>query len=105
MVIYLRNETNDNLFEVEFWEDGDKVEFLSRIYTINCFKHIAKNLDNKTYINAFIDIFEFLEKLDTWYYEIYINSGAPRKLSDILEMLRIRISDIASLLQLQIIED
>lgn len=117
MVIYLRDKKGIDYFEVEFYETSEDIcksekrlkvkytEVHASVYSNNCFKLILSKINDEKYINKFIEIFEFLEELRGWYYEVYLMKVNNPSFSEILEQFRGIMNNAAKELELYIVED
>lgn len=106
MVIYMRNpKTRTNYYEVEFYDKDKYIELHATVYSTNCFKLILEKYDDKEYINKFIEIFDFLEELRGWYYEIFLQQNRNITYSELLKVLRKMLGKYAEELGFCLVED
>ena len=105
MVIYLRDKNKVNLFEVEIWENKEGIDISAHVYAENCFKHIVSKIDDKDYIERFIEKFGVLEELRGWYWERYRQSENPQDYASVLKELRKIIGFVAEEFKFCMVED
>lgn len=105
MILYLRDDNNTNLFEVEIYESNEGIEVKPHVYSNSCFHHIMKHSKFRNYIDQFIKEFKPLEELRGWYFEIYKQSKEPQDINSIITKLRIMLKDVADRLSIDLIED
>jgi hypothetical protein len=109
MVLFLRNDNNKTLFEVEVWansngERGDFVELSATVHILNYSNHLLNEVKNK---KEFINTFEMLSELRGWLWERYfmVDDNDSSKIDDVVSKLRVALTKVASTYNLNLIDD
>ena len=108
MTIYLRNEKNQTLLDVDVFvkKEGNSsyVELKSSIDIRNYSILLIKNLDKKI---SLINDFEFLSELRGWLWENYFSStkNTEKEYTNVVKELKNIISEIGTKYNLHIVED
>lgn len=110
MVFYIRDSSNTNVFEAEFWV---KAEGKTKNLEIKCSVCIAGYskllLANASMASDIIKDFSELDELRGWMWECFFaskrNDGSNEDYMTVLEHIRLSISVVASKYGLRVVED
>ena len=110
MILYLRNQKNDSIAEIEIISDADgSVKYLhSDIYVEHYTLFLVRMLSTKWSLGGpellrFIHDFANLDEIRGWYYEFYINKTTDY--TDVLTVMRNTMKDLAHRYELGYVED
>jgi hypothetical protein len=107
MILFLRNNKNESIVDLEVWvknEDNNQfIEIHSAVIIETYSKFLVKNLDRKTEI---IRDFSAIDELRGWLWEKYFNgSNDIEKYGDVLKILRQTLKSVAEKYDLIYVED
>jgi|JFJP01.1.fsa_nt_gi hypothetical protein len=108
MILFLRNNKNQSIVDLEVWvktEDNNSFIELQSVVIIETYsKFLLKNLDRKTEI---IEDFSIIDELRGWLWENYFGGehNDPKKYPEVLLFLRTLLKKIAEKYDLIYVED
>jgi len=104
MVLFIRNKDNDTILDLEVYASKGYVELKSVIDVENYSIFLLENLNKSKEI---IEDFQELSELRGWLWEVYFMAerNTSDKYNDVLEILRVRIKEIAKKYDLYYVED
>lgn len=113
MILYLRNDKNRTVFEVEIWvktvyEPKDlKYSFVELSAVVNITNYSNLLLENLNRKNKVIDDFDNLSELRGWLWERYFMTGKNdgSQLNDVIEKVEVILTKVAKDYDLNLITD
>lgn len=104
MTLYLRNQKNQTIVDIEFYKKENYLELKSVIVIDTYSEFLLSNLDRK---NEIIKTFDYLSELRGWLWEIYFmkKRNTIEKYNDVLSTLKIELKRIAKEFNLLFITD
>ena len=110
MILFLRDENNDTIVDIECFIDSDAdddtkfIELHSSVDIHNYSKYLLNNLDNSSEI---IRIFDYISELRGWLWERFFMGATndPEKYDEVIEILRKFLKETAEKFKLGYVED
>lgn len=111
MTLFLRNETNDSILEIELWTDCEDpiyqfIDISCSIYIDNYSLMLINTKDIQTQIQMIHD-FDELSEIRGWLHEVYFmtKKNTPDEYNTVLNELRDILNKIGKKYNLHLVED
>lgn len=125
MVLFLRDQGNNTIYEVEIWteiedhgDDGKRrfIEMSTNVNILHYSKHLIQLISNSTRDNSlvekaseFVTYIDDLSELRGWMWENYFmvkdNDGSDEDEGQIIKMVREKLKQVANTYDLNVVED
>ncbi len=103
MTIYLRDENNKTLVDIEVWEKHNSVDLSSCVIIKNYSKFLLENPYRR---HEVIKVFEDLSEMRGWLHEVYLpleNKNATKE--DVIKRVKLTLQGVCNNFKLNIVTD
>lgn len=102
MTIYLRNEKNQSLLDLEVWKKGETTEVSAGV-PIKAYSMLLLSRPSQT--DYIIDAFDELDQLRGWYWERFVERNPNHTMKELLDAIYEILTPICKELDLHIVTD